>query len=109
MGWRDVGLWTKRVTWPTKRRRRSSTIFVATDVFSSYNSGNFVFSAWDFESQVDKGLTHAVELHPVQGQGAGRFRAGKVPHNDFGSQVDKALHAVELHPVQGQGAGRLRI
>ena len=57
---------------------------------------------------MDKAL-HAVELHPVQGQGAGRFRAGKFPHNDFGSQVEKALtHAVELHPVQGQGAGRFR-
>ena len=32
-------------------------------------------------SQVDKAL-HAVELHPVQGQGAGRFRAGKVPDNE---------------------------
>ena len=40
--------------------------------------GNFVFAAWDFGSQVDKAL-HAVELHPVQGQGADRFRAGKVP------------------------------
>ena len=34
--------------------------------------GNFVFAAWDFGSQVDKAL-YVVELHPVQGQGAGKL------------------------------------
>ena len=37
--------------------------------------------------------THAVELHPVQGQGAGRFRAGKVPHNE-----DFRLRKVNTQP-----------
>ena len=67
--------------------------------------GNFVFAVWDFGSKVDKAL-HADELHPVQGQGAGRFRAGNVPHNeDF--RVRKVDPQPRLACRDGDGVGSI--